>query len=479
MAGQATVKKTMKALGTEGVKAVVNQAANAVPQVAQALVDNGVAEYAAGEGSNQVLIYDDNDSIIKIGEVITNYQPYMNAFVPALVNQIGMVAIKRMMWDNKWSKFYQGQYEGAGTTVQEIFVDICDVHSYNPSVAEEELFKRELPNVMSAFHMLNFQKFYKITVERRTMRGAFYSWAKVGSLVENILGQMWVALEYDVYQTWKYMVAKYIVSGHMAQVTVPTLDGTKDASDGVLKVVKEYSTYLDNPSRKYNAAGVMNVVDKSEQQVLINAQANADISVDTWAQAFNLPYSEFVGNVTEIDSLSNLDTQRLALIFENDESYQALTQAEIAVIDATPIIVFSPRFMQIYTYDRWMDEVYNAQGAYNNSFLHNWMIFSISPFEDGVAFTSAVSTITGVAVSPTAASVSAGQDIELTATVTGTGIYSRNVQWTMTGATKSGTVLTGNRLHVAADEPSATQIKVTATSLQDGTKAATSTITVA
>lgn len=478
MAGQATVKKVMKTLGTEGTKGIVNQAVNANPELAHALVDNDVAAYAAGEGSDEVLIYDDNDSIIKIGQIITNYQPYMNTFVPALVNQIGMVAIERMMWMNKWSKFYQGQYEGAGSTVQEIFVDICDPHSYNPSTAEEELFKRELPNLMSAYHMLDFQKFYKVTVERRSVRQAFYAWSKVNDLIANILAQMWVALEYDVYQTWKYMTAKYIVGGYMAQVSIPEQDGSKEAADGALKMVKEYSTYLDNPSRKFNAAGVMNVVDKSEQQVIINAKANADISVETWAQAFNLPYAQFVGNVTEIDSFSNLDEPRLALIFENDDNFKQLTSAEKKIIDATPIIVFGPKFFQIYTYDRWTDNVYNAQGAYTNELLHNWMIFSISPFEQAIAFTSAESAVTGVTVSPAAATVSAGQDITLTATVAGSGIYSRNVQWTMEGATKSGTVLTGNRLHVASDEPPATAIEVTATSLQDSSAKATATITV-
>lgn len=478
MAGQATVKKVMKTLGTEGTKGIVNQAVNANPELAHALVDNDVAAYAAGEGSDKVLIYDDNDSIIKIGQIITNYQPYMNTFVPALVNQIGMVAIERMMWMNKWSKFYQGQYEGAGSTVQEIFVDICDPHSYNPSTAEEELFKRELPNLMSAYHMLDFQKFYKVTVERRSVRQAFYAWSKVNDLIANILAQMWVAMEYDVYQTWKYMTAKYIVGGHMSQVSIPAQDGSKGAADGALKMVKEYSTYLDNPSRKFNAAGVMNVVDKSEQQVIINAKANADISVETWAQAFNLPYAQFVGNVTEIDSFSNLDERRLALIFANDDNFKPLTSDEKQIIDATPIIVFGPKFFQIYTYDRWTDNVYNAQGAYTNELLHNWMIFSISPFEQAIAFTSAASKVTGVTVSPATATVSAGQDITLTATVSGSGIYSRNVQWTMEGATKSGTVLTGNRLHVASDEPSATQIKVIATSLQDSTQKADANITV-
>ena len=478
MAGQATVKKVMKTLGTEGTKGIVNQAVNANPELAHALVDNDVAAYAGGGGSDEVLIYDDNDSIIKIGQIITNYQPYMNTFVPSLVNQIGMVAIERMMWMNKWSKFYQGQYEGAGSTVQEIFVDICDPHSYNPSTAEEELFKRELPNLMSAYHMLDFQKFYKVTVERRSVRQAFYAWSKVNDLVANILAQMWVALEYDVYQTWKYMTAKYIVGGHMAQVSIPKQDGSKEAADGALKMVKEYSTYLDNPSRKFNAAGVMNVVDKSEQQVIINAKANADISVETWAQAFNLPYAQFVGNVTEIDSFSNLDEQRLALIFKNDGNFQQLSEDEKKIIDATPIIVFGPKFFQIYTYDRWTDNVYNAQGAYTNELLHNWMIFSISPFEQAIAFTSAASTVTGVTVSPAKAQVSAGQDITLTATVAGSGIYSRNVQWTMEGATKSGTALTGNRLHVASDEPSGTAIEVTATSLQNPSKKVVATITV-
>lgn len=60
MAGQATVKKVMKTLGTEGTKGIVNQAVNATPELAQALVDKGVAAYAEGEGPHEVVIYDDN-----------------------------------------------------------------------------------------------------------------------------------------------------------------------------------------------------------------------------------------------------------------------------------------------------------------------------------------------------------------------------------------------------------------------------------
>ena len=48
MAGQATVKKVMKTLGTEGTKGIVNQAVNANPELAHALVDNDVATYADG-----------------------------------------------------------------------------------------------------------------------------------------------------------------------------------------------------------------------------------------------------------------------------------------------------------------------------------------------------------------------------------------------------------------------------------------------
>ena len=87
-------------------------------------------------------------------------------------------------------------------------------------------------------------------------------------------------------------------------------------------------------------------------------------------------------------------------------------------------------------------------------------------------------TITGVTVTPTAATVEAGETQQFTATVTGTGDYNEKVAWTVSGSKNDGTTIsTTGVLTVAADETAATFI-VTATAAGDSNKSGTATVTV-
>ena len=87
-------------------------------------------------------------------------------------------------------------------------------------------------------------------------------------------------------------------------------------------------------------------------------------------------------------------------------------------------------------------------------------------------------TITGVTVTPTAATVEAGETQQFTATVTGTGDYNEKVAWTVSGNNSTGTTIsTTGLLTVAAGETAAT-LTVKATAVVDDTKYATATVTV-
>lgn len=113
--------------------------------------------------ANAVRVPDDTRSIHDIGNYILSYQAYQNAFLTALVNRIGRVLVTSRMWQNPWAVFKKGKLE-YGETVEEIFANIAKPHSFDPSKAEKEVFKREIPDVRAAFHSMNFQKFYKVTI---------------------------------------------------------------------------------------------------------------------------------------------------------------------------------------------------------------------------------------------------------------------------------------------------------------------------
>lgn len=84
--------------------------------------------------------------------------------------------------------------------------------------------------------------------------------------------------------------------------------------------------------------------------------------------------------------------------------------------------------------------------------------------------------ITSVTVVPATANVAQGSTVVLGATVEGTGIFNKEVTFTISGQTTEATRVVGNQLTIGAEEPAKTAITVTAKAV-DGTTG-TGTITV-
>ena len=128
-------------------------------------------------------------------------------------------------------------------------------------------------------------------------------------------------------------------------------------------------------------------------------------------------------------------------------------------------------------------ENYNGEGVYWQYFFHVWKTFSVSPFANAVLFTSQVSEITEVTVSPTAANVAQGTSIVMTAGVEGTGLFEKTVEWSVkgTGDLASGTRIDGTSgvLRVASDEKVGNVLTVTAMARDGQTGTAQITVTAA
>ena len=124
---------------------------------------------------------------------------------------------------------------------------------------------------------------------------------------------------------------------------------------------------------------------------------------------------------------------------------------------------------------------YNPETMKNNHWLHYWGIKSTSPFKQAVVFTTDTIGVTSVAVSPATATISAGQELKLSATVVTTGFANKAVIWSVDDTSKAAgvTITQGGVLKVPANVESKTEITVTATSVYDSTKTNTATVTVA
>lgn len=350
------------------------------------VVLNTIRNHASINYSNYVPFAQPNaDSIRQIGNVIMDYPELQNEFLSALVNRIAFVVIKSMNFENPWRKFKKG-YLGLGESVEEVWVDIATPHEYSAEVAEEELFKREIPDVRSAFHVMNWQKFYKRTIQRADLEKAFLAYSGVTDLANKIIQSMYTALYYDEFLTMRYLLARRILDNHFTYV--PTLGAeTEDNAKKTLADIRTLNNKLVFPSRAYNVAHVLNKSDISEQQLIISAKFESHVDVYALASAFNLNYADFMTKriLTPQFSFDLDELERLGLIFQYDTTYKGISPAENALLDKVYAVVVDDNYFMIFDKEIEMGDVRNVQGRYWNYDLHSWKLFSVSPFHTSVA----------------------------------------------------------------------------------------------
>lgn len=415
----------------------------------------------------------DADSIREIGAVIMDKPQLQNEFLSALVNRIGRVLITSKMYENPWSMFKKGLLE-FGETIEEIFVNIAKPYQFDPAVAESNLFKREIPDVRSAFHIMNYQKYYKTTIQNDQLRQAFLSWQGITDLIAKIVDSMYTGANYDEFQTMKYMLAKHVLDGRMYPVTIPTVSDTNMKT--IVSTIKGVSNNYEFMSSKYNLAGVQNYSMKADQYLLINSKFDATMDVEVLASAFNVDKAEFAGKRVLVDSFGSLDIDRLNILFADDPTYTEISATDLEALDAIPCILVDKDWFMIFDNYFNFTEQYNGEGLYWNYWYHVWKTFSVSPFANNALFIPGTPKVTKVTVSPATATVKAGQKIALSAVVQTEYFAPQSVDWTSN--TDDATVNKSGVVTVGADVVAGTQITITATSTYDSKKSGTSTITV-
>ena len=438
----------------------------------------------------------DGDVIRSIGATLMDYPELQNEFLQALVNRIARVIVTSKMYRNPWAMFKQGRMD-YGETIEEVYVDLCKVHQFDPATAENKVFAREIPNVRSAFHVLNYQKFYKQTVTPEQLKRAFLSIEGVNDLISKIVEAMVTAAAYDEFTVMKFMLQYRMAIGAMYPVNLtPEGNGVShaDAVKGDAEVFKAMSNKLTFLSPNYNLAGVYNATEKSNQYLIIDTDFDAAMDVQVLATAFNMEKAEFMGHRVLIDSFSKCDEARLDEIFNNDDAtapaldptYSAMKTAmgisngTISALSGVKAVLVDEEFWKVFDNLDTTETMRNPEGLYMNYWYHVAKTFSVSPFANAIAFSETALTVTSVTVSPATATVdkTAGTQVQFSATVVTTGITPRGVVWSIPAGSKA-TIDQRGLLTVGSGNSANDTLVVTATSVYDGTVKGTATITFA
>lgn len=430
------------------------------------------------------------ESIKPIGEIIVDNTRYKNAFINAL-NVIAVTLITQNDWDNPWEEFTEQGKINFGQSVREMIVDLVKGQDYNTYKDDETHFlENYIPDVYNYIYDINFQKFYKVTVNDSEISMAFTSETGLYDLISNIYSRLYESYKYDKYLVDKYQLIRRILSGSISSVSVPESAETPRQVVGFMKSISNKLTFR---TPNYNPAGLRIGTSFEKQRTIVNTDFDGVISTDVLATSFFRNDAEMKTKLAMIDSFDDLDEERLSDLL--GDSYIALTETDKANLSNVMAVIISDDFFKDYYYSMSardnsagatkMTEFYNPETLNNTMWLHVWRIFATSPFANAVVITASSNDVDSVSIDPATVTVSAGQSVKLTADVTVSGIANKAVQWTVdSDSVALGVTINANGvLSVPSDVESIigdeTEITVTATSIYKPAVTDTATVTVA
>ena|SRR5690625_105724 len=367
------------------------------------------------------------ENVAEVGAGILVNQTLQNEFITSLVDRIGLVVITHAQLRNHLAKFKRGMLP-MGRTIEQIFVDLVREQVYDPDTAEEQVFRREIPNVHTLFHEVNRKSFYKQTVQDQSLRHAFINWGTFGDFVSGIINAIYNSAEVDEYKYMKLLIDNYYSKGLFKVVKIEKPD-TETLAREFIKKARAVSTKMTLPSgsRDYNALAVHTTTPENNLHLIIDADLNATVDVDVLAKAFNMNKSDFLGSVTIVDNFAS-------------------TGLEAVLVDRD--------WFMVYDQIRQMETIRNPQGLYWNYNYHIWQVLSASRFHNAVAFVSGeVAPVTQVIVDPQVASIKAGRQMPFNAYVRSTDDETRTVTWEVV-KTDGSAVTTGTTITVDNNDSS-------------------------
>lgn len=323
-------------------------------------------------------VENEND-IPRVGEVLYGYPAMANQFLNSLVNRIALTRVKSAVFNNAYAQLKKGYLE-FGETVQEVFVNIAKAREFNAEKAEARELKRSVPDVRTAFHVMNWRAQYPVTIQQDDLRMAFTSINGVQDLIAKIVDSVYTAAEYDEYLLFKYLLIKAISHGKMKPVSIGV---NMDEAAVAFRSASNKMTFM---KKDFNAAGVTTATPKSEQYIFMDSDYNARYDVNVLAGAFNMDKADFIGKLMLIDDWTSFDNERFDEIRANSDMIEEVTENELALMQFVKGVLVDGEWFQVYDNNTTFTEKFVASGSYWNYFYNVWKTVSSSPFSNAVVF---------------------------------------------------------------------------------------------
>lgn len=374
------------------------------------------------------------ESIKPIGKIIVNNERYKNAFINT-INLIGLTIIDRNGWQDPWETFTNRGMLNYGDSVRELMVDIADVFDYNQYANDPDHFlENVVPNIYNYIHEVNYQKFYKTTTSDEQIAMAFDDENGLFNLIELVIGSLYGGYQYDKYLVEKYTLCRRILDGTVTSVEIDNY-GSLTARQRV-SFMKNISNKMTFRSPNYNPTGARVATAFEDQIMILNTDFDADMSTEVLATSFFRNDAEMKTRLALIDGFNNHDTARLTQLLGSQ--FVPFTDDELTALGNIPAVIVDREWFQVYNYamdnmaETRRTDFFNPESLRNTHWLHTWKVVSSSPFKQAVVFTKDVApAVSSISITPSTATVSAGQSLQLSTTVSTAGFANKAVSYSI------------------------------------------------
>lgn len=357
------------------------------------------AIYRVASPNFQSTIGDPNEvSSLEFMNGLLEYPDTLGVEFMNLATRIGRVIAHRNILTNKLAPFKM-ENMALGYTMEEYFVECAKEHAYDQADAENTLYKRELPDIKTAFYVVNRKSYYPSTITDDDMRKYFVSWDGVNSLIARIVDSMYNGDNKDDYNYMKRALVNHYENGLMKIVNTSAVTDTNTAKELARKIT-EYVSYLTEPTNEYNAMAVTKQNDYEDIYVILNGKSNSYLNIDWLSQTFQLEFAEFKAHVLVLPTLPSTTQGTIEALVVDSEIYRV--------------------FDQKYS----VGVAYNAKGLYWNYFLHHWEGIATSRFANAIAFVSGNvnEKVTAIYANPQVVYVKKDKDVTVPFTVQTNGL---------------------------------------------------------
>lgn len=404
--------------------------------------------------------YVDNGANMRAGgilynQLIANNADLANEFYTTMLNMITPHVNKVREYEDKFSVFHKDMKYG--NTVEEIAVNLMDMHQYQPSNDGEETlqFKQELPDIRTAIHSINFQKYWKFTREDDELEKVFLDSNGFSSLLNACVTSMVNSAKFAEHEKAVETINDEFKKGNITAIEVgdpKTKEELEDLSEEILDVIQNF----EEMSSDYNKADLTVHTPRKNVVCIVNGRTNAALVKKVLANAFNMDKAEIETRVIVLPKLTE-KVPVLVYIFDEDA----------LVVDRKPARTTT---------------AFDAEHLSLNTMYHIKDRFYFSKFMNAVALTKTDvrdDSVTAVQVTSTGETVTKGQTLQMTATVTGDS--ANEVYWFVEGqgGTSTTYISESGLLNCWAKEKPGTKLTVTAYSKKNGLISGSKVVTVA